>query len=70
MFSEMDREILDFERGWWLHPEPKDRTITDVLGLTPGAYYRRLRQLATSPDAAAYDPLTVRRVRRLIEAAV
>ena len=70
MLTEIDREILDFERGWWLHPEPKDRTITEILGLTPGAYYRRLRQLVDSSEAAAYDPLTIRRVRRLIEEAV
>ena len=31
----MNRQILDFERGWFLHPEPKDRSITDVLGLQP-----------------------------------
>jgi hypothetical protein len=64
-----DRRILDFERGWFLHPEPKDRSITDVLGLSPSEYYDRLRDLMRAPDALAYDPLTVRRLRRMVGAA-
>lgn len=61
-----DRRILDFERSWFLHPEPKDRSITDVLGLTPAQYYERLRDLMATADALAYDPLTVRRLRRMV----
>ena len=64
-----DRRILDFERGWFLHPEPKDRSIIDVLGLTPAEYYERLRDLMATPDALDYDPLTVRRLRRMVGAA-
>lgn len=64
-----DRRILDFERGWFLHPEPKDRSITEVLGLTPADYYERLRDLMAAPAALAYDPLTVRRLRRMVGAA-
>jgi hypothetical protein len=69
MLSLADREILDFERGWFLHPEPKDRTIMEVLGLSPAEYYHRLRDLMSLPEAAAYDPLTVRRLRRMVGAA-
>jgi hypothetical protein len=69
MLSMSDRQILDFERGWFLHPEPKDRSITEVLGLTPSEYYDRLRDLMSVPDALAYDPLTVRRLRRMVGAA-
>ena len=61
-----DRRILDFERSWFLHPEPKDRSIGDVLGLTPTEYYDRLRDLMSTSDALAYDPLTVRRLRRMV----
>jgi hypothetical protein len=69
MLTLSDREILDFERGWFLHPEPKDRTIVEVLGLSPTDYYGRLRELLALPEAAAYDPLTVRRLRRMVGAA-
>lgn len=66
MLTSTDRQIIDFERCWWLLPGPKDRTIADVLGLAPDAYYARLRRLLDSADADAYDPLTVRRLRRWI----
>ena len=69
MLTSSDRRILDFERGWFLHPEPKDRSITDVLGLTPAQYYDRLRDLMSTPAALAYDPLTIRRLRRMVGAA-
>ena len=69
MLTLADREILDFERGWFLHPEPKDRTIMEVLGLSPAEYYARLRDLMSLPEAVAYDPLTVRRLRRMVGAA-
>lgn len=66
MLSDFDRRILDFERGWWLHPGFKDQNISGILGLDPRAYYRRLRQLLETEEALTYDPLTVRRLRRLV----
>lgn len=67
MLSSEDRAILDFERAWWTEPGPKDQAIEFSLGLTAKAYYRRLREMVMSPLALAYDPLTVKRVRSLIE---
>ncbi|HET7487657.1 MAG TPA: DUF3263 domain-containing protein [Acidimicrobiales bacterium] len=62
--SERDRSILDFERGWWALPGPKNAAIRERLGLSAGSYYKALRSLTDSPEAAAYDPLVVRRLRR------
>lgn len=67
MLSAEDRAILDFERGWWAEPGPKDQAIEFGLGVTASFYYERLLALTERKEAAAYDPLTVRRVRRLIE---
>ena len=67
MLSAEDRAILDFERGWWLEPGPKDQAIEMSLGLTSSAYYRRLRRLVMRGAALAYDPLTTKRVLSLIE---
>ncbi len=66
MLDVADRRILDFERGWWLFPEPKDRTIREVLGISASSYYHRLRQLLDLPEAHRYDPLTVTRLRRVV----
>lgn len=65
MVSERDRRVLDFEGSWWLYPGPKDRAIREYLGMSATRYYQRLRRLMDEPDALAYDPLTVRRLRRM-----
>lgn len=70
MLGSEDRAILDFERSHWRQPGAKDKAIEFALGLSAAAYYDRLRALAAMPAALAYDPLTVKRVRTLIEDAV
>lgn len=67
MLNSDDRAILEFERGWWLEPGPKDPSIEFTLGLSATDYYERLRTLVFERSALAYDPLTVKRVRSLIE---
>jgi hypothetical protein len=63
--DERSRAILDFERGWWQRPGPKDRHIRGRLGLSPARYYQLLNDLIDSPEALRYDPMLVRRLRRL-----
>ncbi len=67
MLSSSDRAILDFESVWWQQPGGKDKAIEFSLGLTSAAYYERLRRLIGLASALAYDPLTVRRVRGIID---
>lgn len=67
MLNADERAILDFERTWWLEPGPKDQAIEFTLGLSARAFYEHLRALALDPSALAYDPLTVKRVRSLLE---
>lgn len=67
MLSDEDRVILDFERGWWLEPGPKDQAVEFGLGLTASDYYEHLIRIVGLPEAARHDPLTVGRVRRMIE---
>ncbi|MFQ5524156.1 MAG: DUF3263 domain-containing protein [Acidimicrobiia bacterium] len=66
MLTKLDRAILDFERAWWVEAGPKDLAIELDLGLTAAAYYERLRALVGEPAALAYDPLTVKRVLRIL----
>ena len=59
-----DLAILDFERGWWLLPGSKEVAIRAQLGISSSRYYRRLGELMEDPGALAYDPLTIKRLRR------
>lgn len=61
--SDDDRAILDFERTWWTLPGPKELAIREHLCLSATRYYKALNGLLESPEAAAYDPLVVRRLR-------
>jgi hypothetical protein len=65
MLTDRDRAILDFERGWWQLPTSKSAGIREHLHLSPTRYYQVLSALLDDPDAAAYDPLVVHRLRRV-----
>ena len=69
MLSDEERVILDFERFSWVDGGPKDALIEFELGLPASDYYERLLALIAKPAAVRSDPLTVKRVSRLIEAA-
>jgi hypothetical protein len=62
--SDRDRAILDFERSWWVQPGNKGAAIRDRFDLSTTRYYQLLRALSVAADAADYDPLVIRRLRR------
>ena len=62
--TDAQRSLLDFERAWWQLPTSKTAEIRARFGFSSSSYYRALYALVDSPEAEAYDPLTVRRVRR------
>ena len=59
------RAILDFERGWWQQEGSKERAIRQRFGLSAARYYQILSSLIDSPEALRYDPLLLKRLRRL-----
>ena len=63
--SEREQAILDFERSWWMRDGSKEAAVKDELGLSSARYYQLLGGLLNRDDALAYDPLLVRRLRRL-----
>ncbi|NQV07886.1 DUF3263 domain-containing protein [bacterium] len=65
MLGERDIAVLEFESSWWLLPGPKDRDIREHLDMSATRYYQVLRRLLEEPEALAFDPLTVRRLRRV-----
>ena len=63
--TDRDRAILDFERGWWQRPGSKEAAIKHSLGLSATRYYELLGALADDAEAEAYDPLLIKRLRRV-----
>ncbi|MGH9138023.1 MAG: DUF3263 domain-containing protein [Acidimicrobiales bacterium] len=63
--TDRQRAILDFERTWWNEPGPKETALRARFDLSPTRYYELLNELLEDPDAMDYDPLVVRRLRRL-----
>jgi len=63
--TDRDRAILDFERSWWTESGPKEAAIRERFELSGARYYQILNELLESDEAYAYDPLVVRRLRRL-----
>lgn len=63
--DERSRAILDFERSWWQRRGPKERAIRTRFGLSSARYYQLLNRLVDSPEALQYDPMLVKRLRRL-----
>jgi hypothetical protein len=61
------RQILDFERSWWKEGGSKERRIRELLGLSPTRYSQLLMRAIDLPEALLYDPMLVRRLRRLRE---
>ena len=62
------REILDFEGKWWQLGVSKELAIRDHFGISAARYYQLLNRLIELPEALKYDPMLVRRLRRLREA--
>ncbi len=63
--SERERRILDFERTWWKEPGSKQAAIRHHFHLSPTRYYQLVADLVSRPAAESYDPLVVRRIRRM-----
>lgn len=62
--AERDRALLDFERAWAAHQGDKERSVREHFGFSAARYYQLIARLIDDPAALAYDPLTVRRLRR------
>lgn len=63
--SEREQAILDFEQRWWTLTGPKEALIKEHLSLSATHYYHLLARLVDTAEAMQYDPLVVRRLRRL-----
>jgi hypothetical protein len=63
--SERDRQILEFERQWWKYAGAKEQAIRDLFDMSATRYYQIVNALIDTPEALAFDPMLVKRLRRL-----
>jgi hypothetical protein len=65
LLSERDRGILEFERQWWKYAGAKEQAIRDLFDMSATRYYQIVNALIDTPEALAFDPMLVKRLRRL-----
>src|SRR3954453_1862453 len=63
--SERDQQILAFERLWWKYAGAKEQAIREQFAMSGTRYYQDLNALIDRSDSLAFDPLLVKRLRRL-----
>ncbi|WP_375000529.1 DUF3263 domain-containing protein [Aeromicrobium sp. CTD01-1L150] len=63
--SDRDREILALERLWWKYAGAKEQAIREKFDMSATRYYQVLNALIDRDDALAFDPLLVKRLRRM-----
>jgi hypothetical protein len=63
--SQRDVEILDFERQWWRYAGAKEQAVREKFDMSATRYYQVLNALIDQPDALAFDPMLVKRLRRM-----
>jgi hypothetical protein len=63
--SERDQAILAFERQWWRFAGAKEQAVRETFDMSATRYYQVLNALIDRESALAYDPLLVKRLRRL-----
>jgi hypothetical protein len=60
-----DKDILTFERQWWKYAGAKEQAIREQFDMSATRYYQVLNSLLDHEAALAFDPLLVKRLRRL-----
>lgn len=63
--TDRERGILDFAALTWRLPGAKEQAIRDRFDMSAARYHQLLNGLIDRPEAWAYAPATVKRLRRL-----
>ena len=63
--TEREQAVLAFERQWWKYAGAKEQAIRDLFDMSATRYYQVLNALIDRPDAMTFDPMLVKRLRRL-----
>jgi len=63
--TERDRDILLFERQWWRYAGAKEQAVRERFDMSATRYYQVLNALIDRRESLAFDPLLVKRLRRM-----
>lgn len=63
--TDHERKVLDFAGLTWRHDGARDMGIRDEFGTSAHLYFQELHRLLERPEALAYAPVTVNRLRRI-----
>ena len=63
--SELELEILAFEKRQWRFSGAKEQAIRDLFALSATRYHQVLNELIDKPEALQAEPSLVNRLRRL-----
>ncbi|WP_437423938.1 DUF3263 domain-containing protein [Williamsia muralis] len=63
--TDLERAILDFESRWWRYAGGKEAAIVRRFEMSVIRYHQKLNQILDNPEALAYNPILVNRLRRL-----
>ena len=63
--SDRDQAILGFERQWWKYAGAKEQAIRELFDMSATRYYQVLNALIDDQAALAFDPMLVKRLRRM-----
>ncbi len=63
--DQREKAVLDFERSWWKHAGVKEQAIKERFEMSATRYYQLLNDLLEKPAATEYDPILVKRLKRL-----
>lgn len=63
--SARDQAILGFERQWWKYSGAKEAAIRELFDMSSTRYYQLINTLIDTPEALAFDPMLVKRLRRM-----
>jgi hypothetical protein len=56
---------LEFERQWWRYAGAKEQAIRELFEMSATRYYQIVNNLIDTPEALAFDPMLVKRMRRM-----
>ena len=63
--NERDEAILAFERQWWKYSGANEQAIRELFDMSSTRYYQVLNALIDRNEALMYDPMLVKRLRRM-----